>query len=256
MVSKGSFVTNAINLRFYNLSESDKIVVLYSRERGLIRCVAKGVKKANSKLGARMDLFVANKLLLKEGKNFCTISQAEALNTFYKSRSDIDKIFYSMYVSEVVSNFGLEEDPSSSSVYDILYETLNSISSATTKVQILNSTIKFQLKMMQITGFSLELDKCLACGKPIEQEKMFFSQSLGGVICSNCNKHYKIQDIMHYKLRNYLSILANTEIDFTSEYEQLATEKLCSVCFNIIRNYIEFHSVKSFKSTKVLQEVS
>lgn len=39
-----NFVTDAINLKSYNLSEADKIIVMYSKEKGLIRGVAKGVK--------------------------------------------------------------------------------------------------------------------------------------------------------------------------------------------------------------------
>ena len=185
MTTKAAFVTDAINLRSYNLSESDKIILLYSRDRGLMRCVAKGVKKPKSKLGARMDLFVANKLMLKEGKNLNTISQAEALNTFYKIRSDMDKIFYSMYMSEIIGAFGVEDDPCSGSVFDILYEALDAISKAESKVQILNTVIKFQLKIMRVSGFSLELEKCLLCGKQIDDEKMFFSTKRGGVICND-----------------------------------------------------------------------
>ena len=94
-----SFVTDAINLKSYNLSESDKIMVMYSRDRGLIRGVAKGVKKPKSKLGARMDLLVANKLMLHKGRNLDTISQAEAFNTFNATRRNMDKIFYSMFKS-------------------------------------------------------------------------------------------------------------------------------------------------------------
>ena len=106
-----NFVTDAINLKSYNLSEADKIIVMYSRDKGLIRGVAKGVKKTKSKLGARMDLLVANKLMLYKGKNLDRICQAEALNTFHKTRQNMDKIFYSMYVTEVVNNFGVEDDP-------------------------------------------------------------------------------------------------------------------------------------------------
>ena len=40
-----NFTTNAINLKSYNLSETDKIVVMYSKEKGIIKGVAKGVKK-------------------------------------------------------------------------------------------------------------------------------------------------------------------------------------------------------------------
>lgn len=255
MGSQSSFVTDAINLKAYNLSESDKIIVMYSRDKGLIKGVAKGVKKPKSKLGARMDLLVANKLMLHRGKNLDTISQADALNTFNKTRSNMDKIFYSMYVSEVVNNFGVEDDPCSAVIFDLLYETLQTISDADNKVAILNAVLKFQLKMMRVSGFSLELDKCLCCGKPIEEENMMFSARMGGVVCIECNEHYGLKDIMHYKLRNFMSVLANTEFDEVSEYEQKATEKICLVCFELLKSYITAHSARKFKSSAVLQEI-
>lgn len=250
-----SFVTDAINLKSYNLSEADKIMVMYSRDKGLIRGVAKGVKKPKSKLGARMDLLVANKLMLHKGKNLDTISQAEALNTFNATRRNMDKIFYSMYISEVVNNFGVEDDPCSAVIFDLLYEALSTVSEAGDKVQILNAVLKFQLKMMRVSGFSLELDKCLCCGKPIDEESMYFSGRLGGVVCKECNSHYGLTDIMHYKLRNFMSALANTEFDDTSEYEEKATEKICLVCFELLKAYIDSHSVRKFNSTAILQEV-
>lgn len=141
-----NFVTDAINLKAYNLSEADKIIVMYSRDKGLIRGVAKGVKKPKSKLGARMDLLVANKLMLYKGKSLDRICQAEALNTFQKTRRNMDKIFYSMYISEVVSNFGVEDDPCSNEVYDLLYKALEKISNASDAVEIMIAVIKFQLK--------------------------------------------------------------------------------------------------------------
>lgn len=250
-----SFITDAINLRSYNLNEADKIVVMYSRDRGLIRGVAKGVKKPKSKLGARMDLLVANKLMLHQGRNLNTISQAEALNTFYKIRCDMDKIFYSMYISEVVSNFGIEDDPCSSVVFDLLYDSLQAIANAQDKLSVLNIVLKFQLKMMRISGFSLELDKCLCCSHSIENENMFYSERLGGVICKECNQHYGLTTIMHYKLRNFLSVLANTELDEISEYESKATEKVCLICFELLKSYINLHSVKKLKSAEILQDV-
>ena len=142
--SSEKYTTQAINLKSYPLKESDKIIVMYSKDKGLIRGVAKGVKKPKSKLGARMDLLVANKLMLYKGKNLDRICQAEALNTFQKTRQNMDKIFYSMYITEVVNNFGVEDDPCAKEVYDILYKALEKISNASDNVEILISVIKFQ----------------------------------------------------------------------------------------------------------------
>lgn len=250
-----NFVTDAINLKSYNLSESDKIIVMYSKEKGLIRGVAKGVKKPKSKLGARMDLLVANKLMLYKGKTLDRICQAEALNTFNKTRQDMDKIFYSMYISEVVNNFGIEDDPCSKDVYELLYKSLEKIANAQDKVEILLAVIKFQLKMMQISGFGIEFDTCLCCGEKIKDENMYFSSKTGGVVCQNCNEHYKLKTVMHYKIRDFLKTMLVLDYDDTCEYEKKANEKVCIVCFELLKEYINVHSPRKFHSTDILQDI-
>ena len=159
-----NFTTDAINLKSYNLSESDKIIVMYSKDKGIIRGVAKGVKKSTSKLGGRMDMLIANKLMLHKGKNLDTICQAEAINTFKNTRNDMNKLFYSIYCSEIVHSFGIENDPNSEEIYDLLYMTLQSISKAQNKVELLISVLKFQLKLTHIAGYSMELENCVVCG--------------------------------------------------------------------------------------------
>lgn len=250
-----NFVTDAINLKSYNLSESDKIIVMYSRDKGLIRGVAKGVKKPKSKLGARMDLLVANKLMLYKGKNLDTICQAEALNTFNRIRQNMDKIFYSLYISEVVANFGVEDDPCSNEVFDLLYKALECIASASDKVEILIAVLKFQMKMMVLSGFGVELNTCLKCGCELREDNMYFSSTLGGVICKECNESYGIPVIMHYKLRDFLKELEVTDFAQKCDFEEKATEKICNVCFELLKGYINLHSPRKFHSTEILQEI-
>lgn len=251
-----NFVTDAINLKAYPLSESDKIIVMYSKDKGLIRGVAKGIKKPTSKLGARMDLLVANTVMMHKGKNLNTICQAESLNTFKKTRTDLDKIFYSMYVTEVVSNFGLEEDPCSNNVYSLLYKALEAISDAENKIEILLAVIKFQMKMMVESGFSIELDTCLHCHKKVVQDSMYFVPHMGGIICANCAlkiPYNKKQ--MPYKLRDFFKNMAQNDFDYKGEYETKANEKVCMVTFETLKHYIETKSPKKIKSSDILQEI-
>lgn len=247
-----NFVTDAINLKSYNLSESDKIVVMYSREKGLIKGVAKGVKKPKSKLGARMDLLVANKLMLFKGKSMDRICQADVLNTFNKTRRDMDKIFYSMYVSEVVNSFGVEDDPCSNETYDLLYKTLEHISEANSKTEMLLACLKFQLKMMQIAGFGIELDTCLCCREAITDDNMYFSSNMGGVICSHCNETFNVKTSMHKKIRDFLNTLVQIDFDQKTSYDEKVNEKVCTVCFNLLKDYINGHSSKKIHSAEVL----
>ncbi len=248
-----NFVCDAINLKSYPLSESDKIVVMYSKEKGLIKGVAKGVKKPKSKLGARMDSLVANRIMLNKGKNLSTICQAEALNTFSNSRKDMDKLFYSIYISELVAAFGIEDDPSSAEVYELFYKALDRISVSKSKKDILIAVIKFQLKLMLVAGFGIELDTCLCCREQILNEDMYFSVQMGGVICKECNDTFKISKKMHYKVRDFLQAMEQFDFNYESDYDKKATEKVCKVCYDLLNKYIQSHTSKKIKSLEVIE---
>ncbi|MCM1265411.1 MAG: DNA repair protein RecO [Candidatus Gastranaerophilales bacterium] len=250
-----NYTTDAINLRSYDLSDADKIVVMYSKDRGIIRSVAKGVKRPKSKLGARMDSLTANTLMFSKGRNLDTVCQAQTINNFKHIRENILKLMLSSYISEIVANFGLECDPSSKETYDLLYSALTKISDSTDKKDILIAVIKFQLKMMLISGIVPEFDTCLCCGKRILEEDMYFSKDRCGVFCSECNNKYHIPLKMHYKIRDFLVAMLQFDFDYESEYDKKATEKICIVCFNLLKDYLSGHSDKKFKSEKILAEV-
>lgn len=254
---QNSYTTDAINLKAYSLSESDKIILMYSKEKGLIRGVAKGIKKTKSKLGARMDLLVANTVMLHKGKNLNTICQAECLNTFKKTRTDLDKIFYSMYIGEVISNFGIEEDPGSEKIYNLLYQGLDTISKSENKTEIMLAVIKFQLKIMAEAGFGIEFNKCLHCGKQTDNETIYFISELGGIVCEECSNYspYHKKQIP-LKLRDFLKQMLLNSFDEKGYYEEKANEKVCTVVFNLLKEYIEKKCPKKFKSSKVLQELA
>ena len=253
---QNNYVTDAINLKSYNLSESDKIIVMYSKEKGLIKGIAKGVKKPKSKLGARMDCLVANTVMLHQGKTFNTICQAESINTFKQTRTDLDKIFYSMYIAEIVHNFGLEDDPSSNEIYNLLYEALGKISEAKNKVEIIIAVIKFQLKMMAESGFSLEFDTCLNCRHQTSGQTVYFVSELGGIVCKDCVSavpYAKKQ--MPAKLCDFFKQMLKNDFDVIGEFEQKANEKVCEVNFELLKEYIEKKCTKRIKSSKILSEI-
>ena len=247
-------VTDAINLKSYNISESDKIIVMYTKDHGLVRGVAKGVKKPKSKLGARMDSLVANKIMLYKGKNLDTICQAESLNTFKETRQNFDKLVYSSYISEIVSIFGIEEDSSSKEVYELLYKALDRISNASSKKDVMIAVIKFQLKMMLIAGFGLEFDSCLCCREQILDEDMYFSVQMGGVICQECNETLGVKLKLHHKMRDFLQAMMQFDFNYVSDYDKKATNKVCEVCFNLLNDYIQSHTDKNIKAVSVIDE--
>ena len=251
-----NYVTDAINLKSYNLNDADKIMVMYSKENGLIKGVAKGIKKPKSKLGARMDLLVANTLQLLKGRSMDTIVQAQTINHFRKTREDYDKLVYSSYISEVVMNFGEGSESASKEIYELLYKALNKISDSVEKKDMMIAAIKFQLKMLLIMGFCVELDTCLCCGERILNEDMFFSTQMGGVVCKDCCKPLGVRLKMNYKIRDFLQAMLQFDFDYESEYDKKATEKVCQVCFDLLDEYIKTHTNKRQKSVKMVHEAA
>ena len=79
-------------LRTYKLGEADRIVVLFTRDRGKVRAVAKGVRKTSSRFGSRLEPMSHVSLQLYEGRDLDTITQAESLEHFRELRDDLDRI--------------------------------------------------------------------------------------------------------------------------------------------------------------------
>ena len=252
---KEQFTTNVINLKSYSISESDKIILMYSKEKGLIKGVAKGIKKTTSKLGGRMDLLVANKMMLNKGRNLDTICQAEALNTFFNLRSDINKLMYAMYCCEIVTNFGTENDPNSEEIFNLFYTFLDRISKAKTIEETMLNVIRFQLKIMDITGYSLELDNCVKCLKKPEEDEIYFSVEQGGILCKDCSANISKKTKIPYRLKEFLNTLLKEDFMAHTRYDDLATERICDICINLLKNYIEYYSPKKFKTSQILESI-
>lgn len=64
-----SFRDSAIVLRTQNLGETDRIIVMCTRERGIVHAVAKGVRRSSSKFGARLEPFMLVDFSASGGKS-------------------------------------------------------------------------------------------------------------------------------------------------------------------------------------------
>lgn len=247
-----NYKTRAINLKSYNLGEANKIFVIYSSDHGIIKCVAKGVKKSTSKLGGRMQLFSANNLMLGKGRNLDVVCQAESIETFTRIREDLTRLSYGFYCLELVNNFGTENDPNSSDIYDILFETLKNISIFTEVEEILWAVMRFKLKLSHYLGYAVELDTCVKCNCQ-EQELScyhYFCPESGGVICSNCGttaqKTFEID-------KRYTKLFKDvTEFDFPFE-EEHRDKMLLFSSFNILKEFIARRSDKKLKTPGVIE---
>lgn len=253
---KKSFTTEAINLKSYPLNDNDSIIVMFSKTKGLMRAVAKGAKRPKSKLGARAQMFVANELMLFEGRNLDTIAQAQSVNTFSKIRYSLDKLSYSMYIAELVNNF-CSEDENSSKIYSLLFAAYEKIANAKDKKEVLLSVLKFQIKFMNYLGWGLDFNSCSNCQNELsldETKSSIFSFSLGGFICDNCISDNTIR--IHNKIRILLDTFSKTEFNKVTKYDEILTENVVEKCFSFMKKYIDNLTNKKTKIFKVLETVS
>ncbi len=255
---KKSFTTEAINLKSYPLNDNDSIVVMFSKTKGLMRAVAKGAKRPKSKLGARIQMFVANELMLLEGRNLDTIAQAQSVNTFSKIRNDLDKLSYSMYIAELVNNFcskQFSEYENSSEIYSLIYGAYEKITNAKTKLDVMLIILKFQIKFMTYLGWGLDFNFCSACqnalGNDISKSSVF-SYNNGGFLCENCEREGSTVRI-HNKIRMFLNELSEVDFSQKTKYDSLLTESVVEKCFLFMKRYIDNLTNKKTKIFEVLE---
>jgi len=72
----------AVVLRQHKLGEADRIVTLLTRDHGLVRAVAKGVRRTRSKFGARLEPFAHIDVQLHPGRNLDIVTLVQAVDAF------------------------------------------------------------------------------------------------------------------------------------------------------------------------------
>src|SRR5215210_8433493 len=76
----GSLKTEAIVLRSIRYGEADRVLHLYTPQRGRVSAIAKGVRRAKSRFGGRLEPFFRLHLVLYEGKSdLMTVTSAETI---------------------------------------------------------------------------------------------------------------------------------------------------------------------------------
>src|SRR5205823_11594429 len=82
-----SYKTEAVVLRSIRFGEADRILHLYTADRGRIGAIAKGVRKTKSRFGARLEPLSHVELLLHEGSGeLQTITGVELLRSHHAVR--------------------------------------------------------------------------------------------------------------------------------------------------------------------------
>lgn len=168
-------------LRTQKLGEADRIVTLLTLGRGIIRVVAKGVRRTSSKFGARLEPFMVADLQLYEGRTLDTITQASTLGAYGPHISaDYDRYRAGSAMVETAER--LSEGGPAPEQYRLLVGALRTLSQG----RIVPGLVRdgYLLRAMAIAGWAPGFDECVRCGAPGPHQ--YVVVQLGGVVCENC----------------------------------------------------------------------
>src|ERR1700685_2862024 len=85
----GPVKTEAVVLRSMRYGEADRILHVYTPNRGRVSAIAKGVRRARSRLGGRLEPFFRLQLDLNEGKGeLLTVTGAQPVAGHARLRGD------------------------------------------------------------------------------------------------------------------------------------------------------------------------
>jgi DNA repair protein RecO (recombination protein O) len=183
MPTRGSFKTEAVVLRSLRLGEADRVLHLYTEDRGRLGAVAKGVRRVGSRFGGRLEPLSRVQLVLHEGRSdLCTITAADTVHAHATLRGRRTSIERGTQACDAVLRLFDAAEPNRPA-YNLLCHEL-ALLDADAELATPAQALAFRLKLLLAAGFVPELAACAACG---EREHLgAFSAAAGGVVCPGC----------------------------------------------------------------------
>jgi DNA repair protein RecO (recombination protein O) len=245
----------AIVLSTLKLGESDRILRLLSRERGLLSAVAKGIRKTKSKFGGKLEPFTCADLFLYTGKGLDIILQSETVDSFKGIKSDLRKVACASVIADMTLRCQLEEPRTEP--YELVYYFFQQLDKADSKLKLL--LLSFQAKYLTMLGFEPLIKNCCICGRDmILNQGFLFSVSSGGAVCGDCTRAMSYTrrlsagsvNLLHDLFFNPMQDWQKTDIRSARSLEEVDS---------LIKAFISYHlekSLSSYRFLKVMDQIS
>jgi DNA repair protein RecO (recombination protein O) len=249
MTNERLYRTDAIILHRTDFGEADRLLTVFTPERGKIRLLAKGVRKTTSRKAGHVELFMLTDMLVAHGRTWDIISQAEIVEPYRDLREDLDKTSQAYYLAELLDRF-TEEHDANAPLFQLLTLTLVHLSHTTDPFLLLRY---FELHLLSLTGFQPQLHFCVACGEALEAVENYFHFIDGGALCPT---HGQIRPNAEPLPLSVLKVLRFLQ---TEPWEKVAKLQITPVTRQQIEtllfNYITFLLERRLKSVEFLRQL-
>ena len=179
----GSVKTEAIVLRSIRYGEADRILHLYTPHRGRVSAIAKGVRRAKSRFGGRLEPFFRLEAVLYEGRgDLLTVTTVNTIAGHPRLREDGAALDVAARACDAVSRLFATDEPHPG-VYHLLANQLALLDADPGRAGQA-AAVAFRLKLLLAAGLAPQLTACAACGE--REHLVGFSGAHGGVVCGAC----------------------------------------------------------------------
>lgn len=175
----------AIVMRRRDLGEADRLLTVFTRDRGKVNLLAKGVRRAASRKAGHIEPFTYTDFLVAKGANLDLVTQAETIAAHRHVREDLWRSSLAYTVVELADAFTQDEDPNSL-LFELLLETLGRLDEGHA---VTLAVRYYELHMLDLAGYQPQLFNCVQCGQPLQQEVNFLSFERGGCLCPKHGSH-------------------------------------------------------------------
>ncbi len=170
-------------LRQHKLGEADRIVTLLTRDHGLVRAVAKGVRRTRSKFGARLEPFAHIDAQLHPGRNLDIVTQVVSIDAFATDIvSDYGRYTCGCAMLETAERLAGEERAPVPALHRLTVSALRAVADGSRSRDLLLDA--YLLRAMGFAGWAPALGECARCAAPGPHRA--FHVGAGGSVCTHC----------------------------------------------------------------------
>jgi DNA repair protein RecO (recombination protein O) len=183
--------TEAVVLRTIRYAEADAVLSLFTRSQGRVSAIAKGARRANSRLGGRLQPGVCARVSLHRGRgDMHTVRGAAVLDAHAGLWVQGWRLQAAGCVLEAVMRM-LPEDEPSEETWHLLGRALSMIASGDAvgdgaPARLHPLVLGAEAKLLVVSGLLPVLGACAHCGStgPLTG----FSAATGGALCDDCSR--------------------------------------------------------------------
>ncbi len=189
-MSGRSYKTEGVVLRSFRFGEADRVLHLYTLDRGRLGAVAKGIRKTKSRFGARLEPLSHVELMLHQGSGeLQTVTGVELVRSHRAVREQQYRLAVGLLGAEAMLRLFTEQEANARAFQALtrFLDLLDETQPVDGRPALEPLALSFQLKLLWLSGYLPHLTSCAECGSE-DVPLVGYSPKAGGAVCSNCTE--------------------------------------------------------------------